>query len=428
MKKTLLFILAAAVLFSGFTVFAPAEAAASGAGLDNFNYSRDYYPGRFADVHETDWYSVYIEGAYNFGFLPVPDEDLFDPGGPMTLGDSVAAAALLHSIYNGNDAGFPEADPYYTVYADYAIEEEIIEGYKDYELPATRAQFAEIIYNAFPETEFTAINDIPEYGICDVSPDAVYGAAVYALYRAGILSGIDGYGTFSPYSFITRAEAAVIMYRVADPAVRARFKLPSNIPAEIIYSRCTDAVFMIETFYENGRSIRTGSGFFISNTGLAAIVLHVFDNAVSAKVTLTNGEVYNVRGLNALSYEHNVAIFSIDSDRTDFSYLRLADSDLIETGNNVYALGSPRALLNTITEGIISKVPRENDYETMLQFTAPISFGSGGSPVLNTLGQVIGLASSSYTYAQNLNLAVCVNHLKNLEPTSRLIALKNIYS
>jgi S1-C subfamily serine protease len=109
-------------------------------------------------------------------------------------------------------------------------------------------------------------------------------------------------------------------------------------------------------------------------------------------------------------------MISVDSGIVGWSYLRLADSDLIEVGNTVYALGSPLGLINTMTEGIVSHKDREVDGDLMIQFTAPISFGSGGSALLNARGQVIGVASSSFSYGQNLNLAVPVNFAKELVP------------
>jgi S1-C subfamily serine protease len=135
--------------------------------------------------------------------------------------------------------------------------------------------------------------------------------------------------------------------------------------------------------------------------------------------------VYPVRGVYAISIEHNLTIFSIDSDESGWSYLNLADSDLIEVGSTVYAIGSPRALLNTISEGIVSHSNREVGWDTLIQFTAPISFGSGGSPLLNTLGQVIGVASSSFVEGQNLNLAVPINLISELEP-GELVTLEKL--
>ena len=188
------------------------------------------------------------------------------------------------------------------------------------------------------------------------------------------------------------------------------------IPAELIFQQNADAVFKLETYDSYGILIRTGSGFFISDTGLAVTNLHVLDNAASATITLYDGDVYRVRGVHATSEAFNLAIISIDSEDGGWEHLTLADSDLIEAGNTVYVIGSPLGYINTMTAGIISNTRREVDGETLIQFTAPISFGSGGSPLLNTLGQVVGVTSSSFSYGQNLNLAVPINHIKSMRP------------
>ena len=190
----------------------------------------------------------------------------------------------------------------------------------------------------------------------------------------------------------------------------------AQMTAGEIFRRNADAVFMIETFDSDGDSIRTGSGFFISETGLAVTNLHVIANAESAVITLYSGSKYQMRGVHAVSEEFNLIIFSIDSDEKEWNHLTLADSSLIETGNSVYTIGSPLGYINTMSGGIISSTRREVDGENLIQFTAPISFGSGGSPLFNTRGEVIGIASSSFSYGQNLNLAVPVNHVKTMQP------------
>ena len=389
---------------------------AAQAGFDNFKYSGEYTAGQFVDVKGTEWFARYVEDAYNFGFIRGKSDNIFDHGGLLTLGEAVTLAARLGSIYDTGSADFPESIPFYTVYADYALSHGIIESHGDYNAAATRSAFAELIYNALPPDAYPVINDVADYGICDVMPDAGYGAAVYGLYRAGILAGSDRYGTFFPDSNITRAEAGAIMVRVADPATRVNAMLPSQMPAEVIFERSTNAVFMLETFTSRGRSIRTASGFFISDTGLAVTNLHVFEKAASAMVTMYNGIRYPVYGVLDISEEYNLIVFSVGPNRSGLSYLKLADSDLILTGNTVYALGSPRDMMNTITDGIVSNTNRVLDDEVFIQFTAPISFGSAGSPLLNTLGQVVGVASSSFSYGQNLNLAVPVNYVKTLDP------------
>ena len=385
-------------------------------GFGNFTYSGEYVTGQFRDVDGTEWFARYVEDAYNYGFIRGKGGNTFDHGGMLTLGEAVTLVVRLSSIYHTGRADFIETVPFYDVYADYALEHGIISSHGDYTAPATRAEFAVLAHNALPPEAFPIINTIADYGICDVVPDAVYGDAVYGLYRAGILSGSDRYGTFLPESNITRAEACAIMVRLAEPAARVNTKLPSQMPAQEIFARSTDAVFMLETFTKKGRSIRTASGFFIGGDGLAVTVLHVFDNAASATVTLFSGEVFPVLGVLDYSEESNLVLFCVDSDGGDFNCLRLADSDLVEAGNTVYTIGSPRDFINTFSEGIISYVGRELEGTSFIQFTAPISFGSGGSPLLNVLGQVAGVASSSFTYGQNLNLAVPVNFVKELAP------------
>ena len=187
------------------------------------------------------------------------------------------------------------------------------------------------------------------------------------------------------------------------------------IPAERIFEQCADAVFLIETFDKNGNAIRTGSGFFITETGFAVSNLHVFNGAASASIALYDGRFLSVRGVHAVSEEYNLVVFSIDSNAEDWDYLVLADSDQVETGNAVYVIGSPLGYINTMTAGMISHTQRIVDGDTFIQFTAPISFGSGGSPMLNAFGHVVGVTSSSFSYGQNLNLAVPINHVRAME-------------
>lgn len=411
MKRVPAIILAAAL-----AVLLASNALAAQSGLSNFTLSDNYASGRFHDVTGREWYASYIEDAYNYGFIQGKSENTFDPGGLLTLGESVVLAVRLMSIYKTGAADFEVSQPFYEVYADYALSNGVIDSHGDYESAATRARFAQLVYNALPREEFSEINAVPDYAICDVSPASSYGDAVYALYRAGVLSGSDRFGAFFPESNITRAEACAVMVRLADPDSRVSVSLPARIPADLIFERNVNAAFLIETFDSDGDSIRTGSGFFFSGAGYAITNLHVFDNAARATVTTYYGDIYPVLGVNAVSEENNLAIFSVGSDYGRRNYLSLADSDVIETGNTVYALGSPLGLINTFTEGIVSNTKRELDGQMFIQFSAPISFGSGGSALLNALGQVIGVTSSSFSYGQNLNLAVPVNFIKELEP------------
>lgn len=387
---------------------------AARAGFDNFTYSNEFDAGHFSDIAETDWFARFVLDACNYGFFKGKSESVFDPGGLLTLGEAVKLAARLHSVYHTGGADFSENVPFYAVYAEYALSHGITDSRGEYEAPISRSQFAALVYNALPPEALPILNTIPDYGICDVVPDMDFYEAVYSLYRAGVFIGADRYGSFLPDANITRAEACVVLVRFADEASRAPATPPARIPAEAIYQRSAPAVFMLETFDSDGESIRTGTGFFISDTGLAVTNLHVVDAATSITARLSNGDVCPVQKTDASSDEFNLAILSVDIGKNAARHLNLADSDLTATGSTVYVIGNPLSLVNTITVGVVSNAYRELDGTVFFQFTAPISFGSGGSPILNTLGQVVGVASSSYIDGQNLNLAVPANFIKEL--------------
>ena len=408
-RKAISLILAAVLMIA----LSPGPARAQ-AGFSNFAYSGDYVQGQFSDVSPSHWFARYVEDAYNFGLMSGRSAALFDHGGLLTAGEAVTLAARLRRVYHTGSSEFAATVPYYQAYVDYAMLHGITDGRDDFDAPVTRARFAEFLYKALPREAFAEINPIPDYAINDVVPGAGHGAAVYALYRAGILAGSDSYGTFYPSQNLTRAEACAMMTRIVDPNLRLTTKLPDSLPAEAIYRRSVDAVISIETFDSAGRSIRTGSGFFINSAGHIITALHVIDNAASAVVTLLGGDEYDVRGILAMSEEYNIVLLSIDAGDSGFSFLNIADSDIIETGNTVYSLGNPLSYANTISDGIIAHTRRVLDDETFIMFTAPISFGSGGGPVLNTRGQVVGIASSSFTWGQNLNLAIPINYFKTM--------------
>ena len=436
MKRIISILVALTLLTPFFACPPPARA-----GFGDFIYTDDYVPGQYGDVNEPDWFARYVEDAYNYGFFREIKTETFDPGGLLTFGEASGLLTVFGSVLEHENPGAIDFNSPFSFCMELALYSGIIKDPVSETAPITRLQFAALMYAviaraSFPNKVLPQINPIPDFGICDVVDGMEFCGEVYELYRSGILSGTDQYGTFSPDKGITRAEACAVMVRLVDPLARIKAVPPATIPADVIYGRCMDAVFLLETFDKDGESIRTGTGFFINDTGYAVTNLHVIENAASAEVTLSNGDVFPVPGVVASSEEYNLIIFLVDlgesGSRTPAdngvdsannksslgpgqSYLKLADSDLAVAGSTVYALGNPLAFVHTITNGIVANAYREVDDNIFFQFTAPISFGSGGSPVLNSLGQVVGVASSSFSYGQNLNLAVPSNLIKELE-------------
>lgn len=212
-----------ALLLTLVLVFAMIPASASAAGLDNFQKVHAY-SDQFTDVSYGQWYASNVKIAYEYGLVKGTSETKFSPGNHITIAQTITLAARLHSIYHtGTDDFTHTGDKWYSVYVDYALDNQILSGsYSNYNAPATRIGFAEILARALPSTALSAVNTVDAGAIPDLSSD---NSAVYMLYRAGILTGSDAKGTFNPNSNIKRSEVATVVIRMADPSLREKFTL-----------------------------------------------------------------------------------------------------------------------------------------------------------------------------------------------------------
>lgn len=186
-------------------------------GLDHFQKKNQYTSAMFSDVRESDWFYDNVKVVYEYGLMIGDSPTKFRPNGNVTIAETITLAARLHSIYQTGKNDFETSTPWYQVYIDYAKSNGIVRtAYQDYNRAATRAEYAVILAAAFPEQALKQINQIPDNTIPDVKISDTYGEAVYRLYRAGVLTGSDGKGTFHPNSNIRRSEVAAIISRMAD--------------------------------------------------------------------------------------------------------------------------------------------------------------------------------------------------------------------
>ena len=187
-----------------------------------------YFQGQFSDVPADQWFTNNVANAFSFGLMKGNSATTFDPYGDVTVAEAVAMAARIHSIYTTGTENFTQGTPWYQCYLDYAYQNKII-SYAYYNCDvkhkATRAQFAEIFAAALPDEALSIKNSVSDNAVPDVKMKDSYSAPVYKLYRAGILAGGDAKGTFSPNTFITRAECATIVARMADSDNRVSFSL-----------------------------------------------------------------------------------------------------------------------------------------------------------------------------------------------------------
>jgi hypothetical protein len=206
------------------TVTVAKAAVGSSGSIENFLQKNSYVKGTFTDVDESKWYGFDGQGviakAYQYGLMKGNSAASFNPMGNVTLAEAVAMASRVHKIYMTGDDSFVQGSPWYQVYIDYALANDMIQSgdFSNYTVTATRAQMAYIFANALPSSELGAQNTVG--ALPDVNAGTPYQTQILALYEAGVLSGSDAAGTFKPGDPISRAEAAAIISRVALPALR----------------------------------------------------------------------------------------------------------------------------------------------------------------------------------------------------------------
>ncbi|MBU2584423.1 MAG: trypsin-like peptidase domain-containing protein, partial [Bacteroidetes bacterium] len=171
-----------------------------------------------------------------------------------------------------------------------------------------------------------------------------------------------------------------------------------------------------------------GSGFIVSSDGYIITNDHVAGNAKKVVVTLTNGEKHDaeVIGTDPTS---DICVLKISGK--NFSFVKFGNSDDIIIGEWVIALGNPFGLFNlnnkpTVTVGVVSSTglalqPINNRYyRKMIQTDAPINGGNSGGPLVNSIGEVIGMNTIIYTgnsYASGnigIGFAIPINKVKNI--------------
>ena len=180
----------------------------------------------FNDVAESAWYYGDVKDAYETGLINGTSETTFSPDSDLTYAQAVKLAACMNQKYTAGAVTLQNGAPaWYDSYVTYAKEKGIISRDYDWNSSATRAGYAEIFANALPDEALEEINRIADGYIPDVGVTHPQGAAIYKLYRAGILTGRDELGTFRPDSNIKRSEVSAILTRMMHEDARKELTL-----------------------------------------------------------------------------------------------------------------------------------------------------------------------------------------------------------
>ncbi len=161
-----------------------------------------------------------------------------------------------------------------------------------------------------------------------------------------------------------------------------------------------------------------GTGFIIDKSGFIITNNHVIEDASQITVKTSDNKEYkaNVVGRDRLT---DLALLKIDPKGANLKVIALGNSDTVEIGEWVLAIGSPQGLEWTVTAGIISAKGRNlgaGPYDSFLQTDASINQGNSGGPLVNMKGEVVGINSMIFANSQGLGFAVPVNMLKSLLP------------
>jgi S1-C subfamily serine protease len=145
-----------------------------------------------------------------------------------------------------------------------------------------------------------------------------------------------------------------------------------------------------------------GSGFVIDKEGHVVTNYHVVQGATSIEVSFSNQETVSAKVVGT-DPSTDLALLDVDVDAKALTPLALADSDAVQVGDPVVAIGNPFGLERTVTAGIVSALQREvsapNDYtiDHVIQTDAPINSGNSGGPLIDAEGRVIGVNSQIET-------------------------------
>lgn len=169
-----------------------------------------------------------------------------------------------------------------------------------------------------------------------------------------------------------------------------------------------------------------GSGMILDQRGHILTNYHVVSNVDEIKVQLADKRTFEAKVVST-DPKTDVAVIQITGDvPEDLPSVQLGDSDAIEDGNLVIAVGAPFGLAQTVTNGIISAKGRADvgiaDYEDFLQTDAPINPGNSGGPLVNMRGEVIGMNSAIATSGgvgqfSGVGFAIPSNMIKAMLPT-----------
>ena len=180
---------------------------------------------------------------------------------------------------------------------------------------------------------------------------------------------------------------------------------------EEIYQKLLPSVMTLHVENARGETY-IGTAFLALDKNVAVTAWHVVSDAVKVSAKFSDGRVVNVDRLVDKDEKHDLALIRLDGDGGPEAALCVAKPAI---GSRAYVIGAPKGFDFSITDGLVSQI-QEIHGSDQYQVSCPISGGNSGGPVVNELGQVVGIAAWTQRDAQNLSFAIPAACLSQLNP------------
>ena len=232
---------------------------------------------------------------------------------------------------------------------------------------------------------------------------AVLGSGL-TLGGVAVFGGLDGHTTTVREIVSNGPSSAAASFRTSQGALSVHEIYRRSAPG-VVQVTSTNVVrvsqtdpfgFEIPGFPQQETQQALGSGFVIDKSGHIVTNYHVVSGAKSIEVSFSNHDSMKARVVGK-DPGTDIAVLKVDARSRALTPLTLGDSDTVQVGDSVVAIGNPFGLDRSVTAGIVSAIQREiqapNSYaiDHVIQTDAAINHGNSGGPLLNASGQVIGV-------------------------------------
>jgi serine protease Do len=165
-----------------------------------------------------------------------------------------------------------------------------------------------------------------------------------------------------------------------------------------------------------------GSGVIVSRDGYAITNAHVVQGETNLRATVwfaqPDGSLKrtDIDGVELVAVNNQVDLALVKlkhPEGKDFLFAPMQDAELLEIGQNVFAIGNPLGLERTLTQGVVSTTQRNFDGLTYIQTDTPINPGNSGGPLFNTKGEVIGITNMGILGGEALGFAIPARYVKD---------------